>query len=82
LRHHGRLRRRQPLIDQLDAALQVEPEAGFLVLGYAGDSGDHHQRRQDQRDDEDKDEAVSLSVCHRLGVWMLVGGLRARWRNC
>ena len=68
--HLRRLRARLALVDELDAALEVEAEHGLLGLDGAGDPGDHDQRAENQPDDQEQDEPIALTIGHRL-CWML-----------
>jgi hypothetical protein len=51
------LRGRAPLQDELDAALEVEPELGWLL-------GDDNRRDGDQAEDEEQNEEVGASFAH------------------
>ncbi len=77
LGHGRRLSARQALVDELDAALEVEAENGLLGLHCAGYAGDHDQRADQQPDDDEQDEAISLAISHQ-SWWMLE---RERWRR-
>ena len=51
----GALRGRLGLVDELDAALEVEAQERLL-------GGDHRHRRGDQAEHEQQDEAVALTI--------------------
>jgi hypothetical protein len=57
------LRRRLALVDELDAALEVEPELGVLRERRPRD--DHQQRQHEQRGDDAQDRQVAGTACHR-----------------
>jgi hypothetical protein len=63
LRH---LRRRAALVDQLDAALQVEAEARLLLERAA--RNDQQRRQHEQAGNGREDREVSSAACHYLGV--------------
>jgi hypothetical protein len=56
------------LEDQLDAALEVEPELRLARLGDARDPERHEQRDDHQPGDERQHERVAPAVTHRLGA--------------
>jgi len=60
LRHLGLLRRGLALVDELDAALEVE-----ALLGGLGH--DDHEGRDQQAQDHQQDEAVASAVGHPKG---------------
>ena len=64
-RHRRHLLGRLALVDELDAALEVEAEPRRL-------GRDREQRRGEQTRDEKQDEAVAAAVGHRLPI--LLGG--------
>jgi hypothetical protein len=57
------LRRRLALVDELDAALEVEPELGVLRERRPRD--DHQQRQHEQSGDDAQDRQVAGTACHR-----------------
>ncbi|GBD46582.1 hypothetical protein HRbin41_01410 [bacterium HR41] len=62
----GHLRGRLTLVDQLDAAAQVETEARRFVQRRAGH--DHQRRQHEQRGDEREDRAVAPSGGHEVST--------------
>jgi hypothetical protein len=60
------LRGRPALVDELDAALQVEAEAGGLRQRRARD--DHEQREREQRRHDAEHDPVATRIGHELGV--------------
>ena len=80
LGHRLRLRAREALVDELDAALEVEAENRLLGLDRAGDPGDHDQGANQQPEDDEQDEAISLAISHR-SWWMLERRRRRRGRS-
>ncbi len=71
-----RLRRRLALIDQLDAAAQVEAELRRL-------RDDHDQRGHEESRDDEQDQEVFTAVGHRAGepTWPASGRAAARPRR-
>ena len=62
----GDLRGRARLVDELDAALEVEAELG--VLGERSAGQDHQQREHEQCRDGAEDRQIADAVAHSRGV--------------
>ena len=62
--HLRRLGAREALVDELHSALEVEAEDGLLRLDCAGNTGDDDQRADQQPNDDEQDEAISLAITH------------------
>jgi hypothetical protein len=60
------LRRWLRLVDQLDAAAQVQ--AQLRLLGERGARDDREQRQRDEEPDDRQDDQVAAAIVHQLGV--------------